>query len=254
MPTVNLISYTGHGHPDPHYAAKLLAYTKNTRLSLTPDGLQSFMQKPMSDILPELDYMATTIASSWEMLDLVFAISNLSRATAQQVTRSRDVSFGPEVEKRASFAMSSQRVTDLTDVTWDVPPTVKHPEAFDRAMRTAIMEYTDLITSGASLEDARDVLPMGVHCNLIAKYNFRSLVEMIRARESLRVQGPYVSIVQQMKQETLNVWPWASKFFEAKNAKAIRMIEEVALALRQKPGAMYQGDAGTLAKAADLLK
>jgi hypothetical protein len=68
------------------------------------------------------------------------------------------------------------------------------------------------------------------------------------------VQGPYVSIVQQMKQETLNVWPWASKFFEAKNAKAIRMIEEVALALRQKPGAMYQGDAGTLAKAADLLK
>lgn len=265
MPQITLIHYTGKGHLDPLYAAKLLAFTKETRLQMTPGGFDAFMMKPAVEILDALKYMSNTIPSSWEFVDVVFLINNLSRTTAQQVTRSREVAFGPEVERKASFAMQSQRVTDMSDVTWDLPgdprfddvgtpdPTPSQ-ETFQEAMSTAVQYYSELVEHGMSLEDARDLLPGGVHCNLVAKYNFRTFVEMIRARNSLRVQGPYRSIVLQMKAAVLEVWPWAEPFFVPKQSKAISLLEEVALELKQQEGAMYQGAAGKLAKAADLLK
>jgi hypothetical protein len=256
MPQVTLIHYTGRGHLDPLYAAKLLAFTKETRLQMTPGGFDQFMAKPATEVLEALSYMSNTIPSSWEFVDVVFLINNLSRTTAQQVTRSREVAFGPEVERKASFAMQSQRVTDMSDVTWDVPPGLSGDQAniFNTRMDAAVQRYSDSVIEGMSLEDARDLLPGGVHCNLVAKYNFRTFVEMIRARESLRVQGPYVSIVQQMKAAVLDVWPWAEPFFVPKQQKAIALIEAVAFELKAQPGAVYAGPAGQLAKAADLLK
>lgn len=246
MAKVTLISYTGIGHPDPLYAAKLLAYTKNTRLNMTPTGLSEVLNWPEDRVLAEMEYMSGSIPSSWEFADLIFSVNNLSRATAQQMTRTR----------HASFAMQSQRVTDLRAVTWDGVGNVSSEVGvdFDKRMERAIKAYTDMIEDGLSLEDARDLLPIGVHCNLVGKYNLRTLVELCRARDSLRVQGPYHDIVVQMRSEVLAIWPWASTFFEPPNLKAIRMIEQIALELKEKPGAMYQGAAGTLAKAADLLK
>lgn len=243
MPKVTLISYTGAGHPDPLYAAKLLAYTKSTRLNMTPEGLDTFMKMDEAAIATEMNYMATTIPSSWEFADLIFAINGVSRATAQQITRTRT----------ATFAMQSQRVSDMSDVDWD------HKEgfAFDSEMKHSITAYTETVKAGMPLEDARDLLPIGVHCNLIAKYNLRSLVELCRARDSLRVQGPYRDVCAQMKAATIDVWPWSETFFVPPNDKAIKMIEEVAqeiAALGGEQGAMYKGLSGKLAKAADLIK
>lgn len=250
MPEVKLISYTGHGHPDPLYAAKLLAFTKNTRLNMTPEGFDGFMSKSADDIAAEMQYMATTIPSSWEFADLIFLMTKVSRATAQQVTRTRT----------ATFAMQSQRVTDMSDVSWDkrlVPGTNDVDAAFDELMRCHIQDYTNSVANGATLEDARDLLPIGVHCNLVAKYNLRSLVELCRARDSLRVQGPYVEITKQMKAEVMWVWPWSEPFFTPPNQAAIKMIEEVAKELAAETGArgaMFKGLHGKLAKAADLIK
>lgn len=246
MAKVTLISYTGIGHPDPLYAAKLLAYTKNTRLNMTPNGLADVMAWTEGRVLTEIEYMAGSIPSSWEFADLIFTVSNLSRATAQQMTRSR----------HASFAMQSQRIMDLRAVTWDGVGNVSSEmnTDFDKRMERAIQAYTEMVEAGMSLEDARDLLPIGVHCNLVAKYNLRTLVELCRARDSLRVQGPYHDIVKQMREEVLRVWPWASAFFVPPNDRAIKMIEAVAVALREKPGAMFEGFSGALAKAADLLK
>jgi len=243
MAKVSLISYTGIGHPDPIYAARLLAYTKNTRLNMSPEGLIEFMNKSPDQIMAEMEYMAGSIPSSWEFVDVIFSVNGLSRATAQQMTRSR----------HASFAMQSQRVTNMSDVNWDRHAGELQNE-FDARMRMNIDHYSQMVEAGMSLEDARDLLPIGVHCNLVAKYNLRTLVELSRARDSLRVQHPYHDIVVQMRERTLAVWPWAMTFFEPPQAKAIRMIEAVALALKEKDGAMYQGHSGALAKAADLLK
>lgn len=251
MPKVTLIDYTGKGHPDRLYAARLLAYTKNTRLNMTPDGFDAFMNKPESEILPELNYMAGTIASSWEFCHLTFAIEKVSRATAQQITRTRT----------ASYAMQSQRISNMSDVTWDSKEATTETkyekiskERFDNCMMDSISSYGAAIIHGMSLEDARDLLPIGVHCNLIASYNLRGLVDLCRARDSLRVQGAYRDVCAQMKAEVLNVWPWAETFFEPPNAKAIRMLEDLAEQLKGETGAMYRGVSGTLAKCADLIK
>jgi len=239
---VSLISYTGQGHPDPLYAAKLLVFTKNTRLKMTPDGMEKFSLMSEKELKPELDYMAGTIPSSWEFVDLIFSINDVSRAIAQQITRTRT----------ASFAMQSQRVTDMSEVTWDKPE-IDDQFEYEFAMEDSLNSYKKQIELGTSMEDARNLLPIGVHCNLIAKYNLRSFVELCRKRDSLRVQGPYREMVKKMKKQVLEAWPWAEPFFENPQHKAIRMLEEVAEELAEG-GAMYKGHSGKLAKAADLLK
>ena len=154
MPKVTLIDYTGKGHPDPLYAARLLAFTKNTRFSLTPGNWGAFrLSEPESNILDEMEYMAGTIPSSWEMVDLVFCIERMSRNTSLQLVRTRT----------GSYAMQSQRVTDMSEATWDTPkwtatkPTRNGvPGMFDRAMEEAVACYANEVAGGTPLEDARD--------------------------------------------------------------------------------------------------
>ena len=253
MPIVNLVTYTGAGTPDPKFeAARLLAFTKNTRLQMTPDGMKKFSNMEEKDLLDELDYMSKTIPSSWEFADVVFLITRVSRATAQQVTRSR----------HATFAMQSQRVTDVSEASWDNPydifsqpgePERERFEMFERAMKASVDRYKALLCEDATLEDARDVLLVGLHCNIVAKYNLRSLSELVRARKSLRVQGPYRDIIVQMESLVTGIWPWSEGFFKPKNEIALKMLEEIAVELGEG-GAMYKGVSGKLAKAVDLLK
>jgi hypothetical protein len=205
---------------------------------MTPDGFDKFENMPIEDLEKELLYMSNTIPSSWEFVDVIFAINDVSRACAQQITRTRN----------ASFAMQSQRVTDMSNVTWHVPASIDRPSTYSDAIRNSIAEYESAIKNGVSLEDARGLLPINVHCNLIAKYNLRSVVDLLRARDSMRVQGEYQLIAQQMRQAIFDVWPWAKPFFEPKDSKAIKLIEEVAGQLDNKEMKMQ------LAKAADLLK
>ena len=183
--------------------------------------------------------MASTIASSWEFVDLIFAINDITRACAQQITRTR----------QASFAMQSQRVTNMTDVTCHIPESVPMNSLvlYQLALSSSLTSYEKLVNDGVSLEDARGVLPMNVHCNLIAKYNFRAWVDLIRARDSLRVQDEYRDVITAMKAEVLAVWPWAATFIEPKPAKAIALMEDLA-------NELPPDQRTRLAKAADLLK
>ena len=247
MPKVSIIDFTGAEGLDPvWYAARLMAFTKDTRLSMSPGSFKKAMEKPLDDLKNQLKYMSTTIPSSWEFIDVVFLFEDVSRATAQQITRTRT----------ASFAMQSQRVTDMSNVTWDNPHDPECAEDFQRfetCMINAIDEYAFETGQGTSLEDARGLLPIGVHCNLLAKYNLRTIVELVHKRKSLRVQGPYRDIVVQMEALVTQQWPWTEDFFRPKNETAVELLNEVALELAEK-GAMYKGPAGKIAKAVDLIK
>lgn len=237
MATVTLLDYTGKGSTDPLYAAKLLAYTKNTRLKMTPEGLEAFMKKSESEILDEISYMSTTIASALEFADVTFLIQDVSRACAQQITRTRN----------ASYQMQSQRVTDMSEVGVVMPDSVKDKNAYVSSVNGALKEYRDAVQRGESLEDARGLLPINTCCNLMAKYNLRSVVDLLRARDSMRVQGEYRDIAVQMKSAIMAVWPWAEPFFRPQQEKAIGLIEAVASRLSSE-------DKILLAKAADLIK
>lgn len=243
-PRVNLIDYTGAGRPDERdYAANLLLFTKSTRLEMTPTLMSKIRALTDDERAASLDYMANTIPSSWEFVDVTFLISGLSRACAQQVTRTRT----------ASFAMQSQRVTDVSEADVVNPYDSGH-ELYnvynDRAGKIKV-HYTAMLASGAEPQDARGLLPMNTQCNLVAKYNLRSLVELVVARSSLRTQGEYAQIVDQMKSAVLRIWPWSRPFFEPRHDKAVRLLEELAAEVGVETG---NGTGWQLAKIADLLR
>lgn len=243
-PKVTLLEYTGKGRPDADWhAADLLIFTKATRLNMTPGLFESIKAMSLDDKNRELQYMATTIRSSWEFVDLTFLITGVTRACAQQMTRSR----------QASYAMQSQRVTDLSDVEVTNPFLHQSEEAriFAQAVADAAHAYKALMALGVAPQDARGLLPLNTQCNLVAKYNLRSLVDLITARKSMRTQGEYAGIVHAMERAVLRVWPWTAPFFVSRQQHAVTTLERVAAEIGVETG---KGPGWQIAKAVDLLR
>jgi thymidylate synthase ThyX len=238
---VSLVSCTGDGHPvgASHYGAALLAFTKNTRLQMTPDGFNDWLIKPHEELMTELDYMVGTIPSSWEFLDLIFSIENVSRACAQQITRTRN----------ASYAMQSQRVTDVSEMGFRMPPNASEDAQalIIGHVEGTMMNYQKLIEMGEEPEDARSILPMNIQCNLLDKYNLRAFVDVVMARGSLRAQDEYREVAELMKAAAREQYPWIDKFLVSKNETAINIIESIAVTLPTD-------QKRALAKAADLIR
>lgn len=237
---VTLINFDGKGSNDEAYfAARILAYTKNTRLNLTPGGLKRYMEMPVADLEDELKYMVRTLPSSWEFAHLTFAIENISRAAAQQITRTRI----------PSYAMQAQRVVDVGNAGCYIPTHLEMEKRawYKDAMDDAVASYRDALEMGIEPQDARGLLPMHIHCNLIEKLNLRSFADLCHKRVSLRVQEEYREVCRQMRAEAEAVWPWVSPFLEPRNKEAVKIIEEIAATLPKEQKLL-------LAKAADMIK
>ena len=248
MADVTLIEFTGKGRPDEEWhAANLLIFTKSTRLSMSPDLFDEIQGWTEDRKREELAYMANTIPSSWEFVDLTFLIRGVTRATAQQITRTRT----------ASYAMQSQRVTNVMEApvhnpfTWEDFAEQSRERIFDSAVKMAKHAYNNLVDRGAKLEDARGILPLNTECNLVAKYNLRSFIDLLRARSSLRVQGEYVDIADQMRAAMLGAWPWAEPFTRHPLDAALGILEDVARELGLNVGS---GPSWQIAKAIDLIR
>jgi len=104
---------------------------------------------------------------------------------------------------------------------------------------------------GVALEDARGILPLNTECNIVCKYNFRSVTDLIKARKSLRAQGEYGEIVRKMESLILEVWPWATPFFESDKDVAVKMLETIANEMGITTG---KGVGWEIAKAIDLIR
>lgn len=246
---VEIVDFTGKGSfQEGSYAARLLAFTKNTRLKMSPGGFQKWLDAPWELVAKEIEYMANTIPSSWEFVDVTFSLQDVTRACAQQITRTRYTPM--DVDIYGSYAMQSQRVTDMSEVTYaPIAGEQGSPQKveYNDIMYDGIKGYCDLVAMGVPLEDARGVLPMNAHCNLVVQYNLRALAELFRKRDSLRVQGEFGSIVKEMRAQVERIWPWSQAFFIPKEHAAIKIIEDVARTLPEE-------QRRALAKAADLLK
>lgn len=245
---VDLIDFTGAGTDDPHWrAARLLAFTKNTRLNMSPDGFQRFLDMPLDDLKGELAYIVNTLPSSWEFVNATFAIREVSRACAQQITRTR---WAPmEADIFGSYAMQAQRVTDMSEAPVHIPESLTgiQRERYAACLQQALDNYISALAHGIHQEDARGLLPMHMSSNLVVSFNLRSLAELCRKRSSMRVQGEYNEVVRQMRELLIAQWPWVEPFFAMKETLASAIIEEVAAELPREQRLK-------LAKAADLLK
>ena len=241
---IELIDFTGIGREDQMWhAADVMIFTKQTRLNLSSGLMGQIKGWGITKKEEELQYMAKTIKSSWEFVDVTFLLSGISRAVAQQVTRTRT----------ASYAMQSMRVTNASElgVVEGKKLDERQLQLYRTAADSARQSYKELVDAGVALEDARGILPLNTECNIVCKYNFRSATDLIKARKSLRAQGEYGEIVRRMESLILEVWPWATPFFESDTDVAVKMLEQVAQEIGITTG---KGQGWEIAKAIDLIR
>lgn len=197
---VTLISYTRN-------AAELLIFTKSTRLTMEPALLETIFQWSEERKTEELKYIANTIKSSWEFVDYTFLIEGVSRAMANQLVRTR----------QASYAQQTLRMLSKED-GYEYVPTSKNvasPAAMaiiERHTADTLAAYNALLAAGQSVENARGVLPLATATNIVAKFNLRTLSEIVKSRSGGRTQEEYQEVVRQMSNATLKVHPWTSDF------------------------------------------
>ena len=241
---VELIDFTGIGRSDQMWhAADVMIFTKQTRLNLSSGLMSQIKGWGIGKKEEELQYMAKTIKSSWEFVDVTFLLSGISRAVAQQITRTRT----------ASYAMQSMRVTNASElnVVEGKKLDERQLEIYRTAVESSKQSYKELVEAGVALEDARGILPLNTECNIVCKYNFRSATDLIKARKSLRAQGEYGEIVRRMEALILEVWPWATPFFESDKDVAVKMLETIANDIGITTG---KGVGWEIAKAIDLIR
>lgn len=228
---VSLINYTGIGTQDPaRFAANQLIFTKSTRLEMRPSLMTDIEAMDYKKVLIELEYMANTIPSSWEFVDYTWLVEDVTRAYTHQQVRTR----------QASYAQQTMRVLNVEGWKYATGPTIPQKDTpgdlnYDEQQRQKLyhfeMEkiaevYKELIAHGASIEDARGILPTNILTNIVVKMNMRNFVEMIRKRSSSRTQGEYRSVIDTMQAETKRVHPWISMFLERTFDRAISDLEK----------------------------
>lgn len=228
---VTLFDYTGKGSANPaRSAAEVLAFTKSTRLTMSPDRLDVIKGWSDDELYAQLGYMARTLPSSWEFVHYSFLITGVTRAFTHQLVRTRT----------ASYAQQALRVVDATGFTYDTGPTIEEKpnrhELYKGVMETIDVVYSELIGLGASVEDARGILPTNIHTNICMSANLRTVCDLVRKRTSPRVQGEYRGVLYGMVEAVLEVHPWAEIFFSRAHSNVARELNSKILELEETIG------------------
>jgi flavin-dependent thymidylate synthase len=184
----------------------LLIFTKHTRLNMSPGLLAEIRQWPITRKLKELEYMSQTIPSSWEFVDYVFLVSDVSRAYTHQQVRTR----------AASYAQQSMRVVDMDGFDYIFTErNLKDSAALDiinEVNKVIRHGYKSLLDIGQATEDARGILPTNIATNIVCKFNLRTFSELARSRSGGRTQSEYQKVIRLMVDRVLEVHPWAEMF------------------------------------------
>lgn len=142
--------------------------------------------------------------STIEHVSFTFAIGEISRAAAQQLTRHRV----------ASFSMSSQRYCQMKDMDMHVADSIKNdPEVykeFQEIANLAARFYTKITTRKQNpipKEDARDILPIGWYTNIVMTMNCRELLHFFHERLCKNAQQEIRDLANQMLKLCKGVLP-----------------------------------------------
>jgi len=203
-------------------AARLLVFTKSTRLTMSPGLLEDIRAWPEDKVLAELKYMSETIPSSWEFVDYTFLLEGVSRAFTHQFVRTR----------QASYAQQTMRVLDMGEYDYVMTdgnradPAVA--DVIGKVNRYISQSYKTLRALGQAPEDARGILPTNISTNIVAKFTLRTMSELCKSRTGGRTQGEYQSVMNGMADAVLAVHPWAEMFLFPAKRDAFDEIEAFA--------------------------
>lgn len=221
---VTLIDHTGYGH-DQWYAADLLIFTKNTRVKLSPNGLSEIRNWPKAKKVEELNYMANTIRSSWEFVDYTFLLEDVTRAFTHQLVRTR----------HASYAQQTMQILEV-DASHVEPPRGTLSEGASKAWQGGVkaVEYTykEMLAEGATVEQARGILPTNIRTNIVMKANLRTFSEVFGARIGPRNLGEYSEVARAMRDAILEVHPWVSIFLASDRHKYMEKLDAILVQFR----------------------
>jgi len=176
-------------------ALELLILTKSGRLA-TGTTFQKIMKWSYGKKMEHLGYMMDTIKSSFEFVDYVFEIKDVSRAFTHQVVRTRT----------ASFQQQAMRVVDARNFSY--LKSTDHP-SYNKAFEISLEEYGKMLDDGVPVQDARGVLGTGIHTAIFVKGNLRTLSNMAELRLCKRAEGEYQSVFKKMVDQVLEFHPWA---------------------------------------------
>lgn len=186
-------------------ALETLVFTKSTRLKMSADGFQTFVDMPYEQKMREWEYMQNTIKSSWEFVDYIFAITGVTRAFTHQLVRHR---IG------TSFAQQSQRTVDMSGFDYVVPEGMdgdaEQLQVYHGAMADINDAYQHLVNiTQTPPQDARGILPTNVSTNIIFKANLRTLNGMCGERLCVKAQGEFQNVMRAIREVVIGVHPWA---------------------------------------------
>ena len=190
---VDLVNVTENG-------LELLIYTKSGRLA-TGTTLEEIYGWSEEKKMEHLGYMMDTIKSSFEFVDYIFEIKNVSRAFTHQVVRTRT----------ASFQQQAMRVVDARNFSY--LKSTDHP-SYQKAFEISLEEYGKMLDDGVPVQDARGVLGAGIHTAIFVKGNLRTLSNMAELRLCKRAEGEYQSVFKKMVEKVLAIHPWAQPLLE----------------------------------------
>lgn len=216
---LTLINHTGMGM-DQWEAANQLIFTKSTRLTMSPGLLDDIRAWPEKDKIEALEYMSNTIQSSLEFVDYTFLIEDCDRAFTHQLVRTRT----------GSYAQQTMRILNVSGFKYTEGPSIrKDPltkRIYEKCMSNIQSDYDELIASGAEIEDARGVLPTNICTNIVAKFNLRTVSELVAKRSSPRTQGAYRDYVNQVADAILEVHPMFDVFLRNRKVDAAKQLDD----------------------------
>lgn len=132
-----------------------------------------------------------------EHINFTFKIEGISRACSHQLVRHRI----------ASYSQKSQRKDQQFEFV--VPPSIENnvEAKTEYSLVLQLMEgvYTKLMSLGVKPEDARYILPNATTTDLIASFNFRSLINFCNQRLCSKAQWEIRELAELMVKEVKNV-------------------------------------------------
>ena len=146
----------------------------------------------------------------FEHVQATFAVKGISRSCMAQITRHRHVSFDvqsmryvsfeemdpapgeavvliPELDDPGLVGRSAAFADDYAECT-DEEILHARQNVYERAVRRAFDEYTELLALGTAPENARMVLPIGTKVNLVMSMNARMLMHVADMRAAADAQ------------------------------------------------------------------
>jgi len=192
---VKLIEYTKN-------AERLLVFSKRTRHMKSVDSYDEVLEMDDEEIQGNLNYVFNTIQSSWEFVDYVFLICDVTRAFTHQLVRHR---------VGTAFAQQAQRVATQEGFGYLATGTCIENETYHNTMKDIQNGYDKLINEDECRpQDARGVLPTNVYTNILFKVNLRALSDMLCTRLCVRAQGEFQLVAREMQKLVVKVHPFTA--------------------------------------------